>query len=93
MAALHVERPTTLTRVSEYMPEIVNFVDALVEKGNAYAASGDVWFDTGKFDGKKEHTAAGEEWEHSYAKLQPWSKGNRELLEDGEGEFLSPWLF
>lgn len=86
MAALHVERPTTLTRVSEYMPEIVAFVEQLVKTGSAYAASGDVWFDTTRFDGAKGATEEGKaEWEHSYAKLQPWSKGNRELLEDGEG--------
>ncbi|KAL8287549.1 hypothetical protein RQP46_003407 [Phenoliferia psychrophenolica] len=91
MSSLHVERPTTLTRVSEYMPEIVAFVERLVKQGSAYEANGDVWFDTTRFDGAK--GGAEEEgkadWEHSYAKLQPWSKGNRELLEDGEGSLTS----
>ncbi|GAA5909081.1 hypothetical protein JCM6882_001183 [Rhodosporidiobolus microsporus] len=90
MSALHVERPTTLTRVSEYIPEIVSFVEGIVKRGYAYEGGGSVWFDTVKFEG-----AQGEEgeedagWKHTYAKLQPWSKGNRELLEDGEGSLTS----
>jgi cysteinyl-tRNA synthetase len=81
MSALHVERPTTLTRVSEYIPEIVSFVEGIIARGLAYETNGNVWFDTAKFDGADGETG----WKHTYAKLQPWSKGNRELLEDGEG--------
>ncbi|KAM0790212.1 hypothetical protein ACM66B_005526 [Microbotryomycetes sp. NB124-2] len=85
MAALHVERPDVLTRVSEYIPEIVDFVQGIVSRGLAYEAAGSVWFDTVKFEG-----ADGDgDWKHTYAKLQPWSKGNRELLEDGEGSLTS----
>lgn len=83
MSSLHVERPTTLTRVSEYIPEIVTFVEGIVARGLAYEGGGSVWFDTAKFEGAE--GVEGEEWKHTYAKLQPWSKGNRELLEDGEG--------
>jgi cysteinyl-tRNA synthetase len=98
MSALHVERPTTLTRVSEYIPEIVTFVEGIVNRGLAYEAGGSVWFDTAKFEGAQgvESNDEGDEgWRHTYAKLQPWSKGNRELLEDGEGvslvlPFLAP---
>lgn len=87
MQGLHVERPTTLTRVSEYIPEIVTFVEEIVKRGLAYSAGGSVWFDTAKFDGAEgEMKEEGDDgWKHTYAKLQPWSKGNRELLEDGEG--------
>lgn len=88
MKALHVERPTTLTRVAEYIPEIVTFVDEIIARGFAYEAGGSVWFDTTRFDGAEGAPGAEEEggWKHSYAKIQPWSKGNRELLQDGEGE-------
>ncbi|GAA5914049.1 cysteine--tRNA ligase [Sporobolomyces salmoneus] len=91
MSALHVERPTTLTRVSEYIAEIVKFVEGIVERGFAYEGGGSVWFDTVKFEGAKgaEPGEGDEEWKHTYAKLQPWSKGNRELLEDGEGSLTS----
>ncbi|GAA5977435.1 hypothetical protein JCM10908_004979 [Rhodotorula pacifica] len=89
MSALHIERPTTLTRVSEYIPEIVKFVEGIVERGYAYEGGGSVWFDTVKFEGAQGRTDGDEEWHHSYAKLQPWSKGNRELLEDGEGSLTN----
>ncbi|BGP26154.1 cysteinyl-tRNA synthetase [Rhodotorula toruloides] len=89
MAALHVERPTTLTRVSEYIPEIVTFVEGIVKRGFAYEGGGSVWFDTVKFEGAKGEGEGVDEWRHTYAKLQPWSKGNRELLEDGEGSLTS----
>jgi cysteinyl-tRNA synthetase len=85
MKRLHVERPTTLTRVSEYVPEIVTFVEKIIGNGFAYEDSGpgegkkNVWFDTRAFDGAEDKV------KHSYAKLAPWSKGNKELLEEGEG--------
>ncbi|SOV09353.1 probable cysteinyl-tRNA synthetase [Ustilago sp. UG-2017a] len=87
MKRLHVEPPTTLTRVSEYVPEIVAFVQQIVDRGYAYSEGVDadkknVWFDTRAFDGARSQDGS---FEHSYAKLQPWSKGNRELLEEGEG--------
>lgn len=82
MKSLRVERPTTVTRVSEYIPEIVKFVEEIIERGFAYEAGGNVWFNTSKFDGYEGGEGG---WKHTYAKLQPWSKGNRELLQDGEG--------
>ncbi|KAF5380366.1 hypothetical protein D9615_004735 [Tricholomella constricta] len=76
MARLRVRDPDTLTRVTEYVPEIVAFVERIIQNGFGYEAEGSVYFDTKAFD-----YADG----HDYAKLEPWSKGNRELLEDGEG--------
>jgi cysteinyl-tRNA synthetase len=76
MARLRVKEPDTLTRVTEYVPEIVAFVERIVQNGYAYEAGGSVYFDTNKFDSHEGHT---------YAKLEPWSKGNKELLEEGEG--------
>ncbi|KAF9462458.1 tRNA synthetases class I (C) catalytic domain-containing protein [Collybia nuda] len=80
MARLRVRDPDTLTRVTEYVPEIVAFVERIVQNGYAYEAQGSVYFDTLAFD-----RADG----HDYAKLEPWSKGNRELLEGGEGDLSS----
>ncbi|KAJ7467162.1 tRNA synthetases class I (C) catalytic domain-containing protein [Mycena latifolia] len=76
MARLKVRDPDTVTRVTEYVPEIVTFVEGIVKNGFAYEAEGSVYFDTEAFDNSPGH---------DYAKLEPWSKGNRELLEDGEG--------
>jgi cysteinyl-tRNA synthetase len=77
MARLRVKEPDTLTRVTEYVPEIVAFVERIVQNGYAYEVAGSVYFDTNKFDSTEHHT---------YAKLEPWSKGNKELLEEGEGK-------
>ena len=76
MARLRVREPDTLTRVTEYVPEIVSFVKQIISNGYGYEVQGSVYFDTEAFD-----KADG----HDYAKLEPWSKGNRELLEEGEG--------
>ncbi|PSR70964.1 hypothetical protein PHLCEN_2v13140 [Hermanssonia centrifuga] len=76
MRRLRVRDPDTLTRVTEYVPEIVSFVEGIIKNGYGYAVDGSVYFDTQAFD-----NADG----HDYAKLAPWSKGNRELLAEGEG--------
>jgi cysteinyl-tRNA synthetase len=80
MARLRVREPDTLTRVTEYVPETVAFVERIIQNGYAYEAEGSIYFNTKAFD-----SAEG----HDYAKLEPWSKGNRELLEDGEGKVTS----
>ena len=69
MKRLRVRDPDTLTRVTEYVPEVVSFVEQIVKNGFAYESDGSVYFDTIAFD-----TAEG----HSYAKLEPWSKFNRD---------------
>ncbi|GBE80478.1 Cysteine--tRNA ligase [Sparassis crispa] len=76
MRRLRVRDPDTLTRVTEYVPEIVSFVAGIVQNGYGYVVDGSVYFDTRAFD-KADN--------HHYAKLEPWSKGNKELLEEGEG--------
>ncbi|KAF8835344.1 cysteinyl-tRNA synthetase [Paxillus ammoniavirescens] len=76
MDRLRVLRPDTLTRVTEYVPEVVEFVKRVIENGYAYEHEGSVYFDTTAFDTSENH---------DYAKLEPWSKGNRELLAEGEG--------
>ncbi|KAH7924212.1 cysteinyl-tRNA synthetase [Leucogyrophana mollusca] len=76
MERLRVREPDTLTRVTEYVPEIAEFVQGIIKNGYAYEFEGSVYFDTRAFDSSEGH---------DYAKLEPWSKGNRELLEEGEG--------
>jgi cysteinyl-tRNA synthetase len=79
MDRLRVLRPDAATRVTEYVPEIVAFIEGIIKNGYAYEAEGSVYFDTLTFDRAEIHY---------YAKLEPWSKGNRELLEEGEGIYL-----
>lgn len=77
MSRLNVKPASITTRVSEYVPEIVSYVETIVGNGYAYPTKdGSVYFDTSKFD-----SAAN----HDYAKCQPWNKGKLDLIEDGEG--------
>lgn len=75
MARLNVLPPTVTTRVLEYVPDIVRYVERIIANGYAYAAGGLVYFDTVKFDALH----------HLYAKIQPWNKGDMLLINDGEG--------
>lgn len=43
-AGLNIENPTYKPRVTETMPEIINFIQALIDKGYAYEVDGDVYF-------------------------------------------------
>ena len=48
LAALNIEVPDQITRVTEFVDEIVNFVKKLVSNGVAYEANGSVYFDVEK---------------------------------------------
>nr|XP_020441259.1 cysteine--tRNA ligase, cytoplasmic isoform X2 [Monopterus albus] len=77
MQALNVLPPDVLTRVSEYVPEIVEFVKRIVSNGYGYESNGSVYFDTSKFDASPQH---------SYAKLVPEAVGDQKALQEGEGD-------
>ncbi|TPX32432.1 cysteine---tRNA ligase [Synchytrium microbalum] len=76
MDLLNIRRPDVLTRVSEYVPEIVEWTEVIVQNGYAYEAQGSVYFDTQSFQKKPTHT---------YAKLAPSSANNLDLIAEGEG--------
>ncbi|XP_008556056.1 cysteine--tRNA ligase, cytoplasmic [Microplitis demolitor] len=77
MDALNVLRPNVLTRVSEYVPEIIEFINKIIDNGLAYVSNGSVYFDVNKFDADKNH---------SYAKLVPEAFGDVSSLHEGEGD-------
>ncbi|XP_013786012.1 cysteine--tRNA ligase, cytoplasmic-like isoform X1 [Limulus polyphemus] len=77
MEALNVLPPDVVTRVSEYVPEIVAYIRKIIENGMAYESQGSVYFDTGKFDQTPNH---------HYAKLVPEAYGDSQALEEGEGD-------
>ena len=76
MKDLNVALPDVITRVTEYVPEIVEFIAKIIENGFAYESNGSVYFDVNKFDNSKDH---------SYAKLEPGNKSNQDLIQEGEG--------
>lgn len=43
-AGLNIEDPTYKPRVTETMPEIIDFIQALIDRGYAYEVDGDVYF-------------------------------------------------
>ncbi|MBQ4506400.1 MAG: cysteine--tRNA ligase [Firmicutes bacterium] len=49
--ALNVTRATVHPRVSETIPDIIAFVQGLIDKGMAYEVGGDVYYRTRKFPG------------------------------------------
>ncbi|KAJ3324878.1 hypothetical protein HDU93_002704, partial [Gonapodya sp. JEL0774] len=78
MDSLGIRRPDVLTRVSEYVPEVVDFVRGIVDKGFGYPSpTGSVYFDTLRF-----HTTPG----HFYCKLEPKSRSDLALQAEGEGD-------
>lgn len=79
MARLGVRLPDLCTRVSEYIPEIIDFIDVLVKKGIAYEAAGSVYFSVQAFEEKGGR----------YGKLMPEQLGNSALLAEGEGALTS----
>ena len=75
MDALNVLRPDAITRVTEYVPRIVSFIEGIISKGFAYEANASVYFDIDAFE------KAG----NVYARLRPESKNDKALQEEGEG--------
>lgn len=76
MASLNIKTPVVLTRVSEYVDEIVEFVEGIIKNGFAYESNGSVYFDTAAFGASKGK---------AYGKLLPENVGQSELLAEGEG--------
>ncbi|GFR22086.1 cysteine--tRNA ligase, cytoplasmic [Trichonephila clavata] len=77
MEALNVLQPDAVTRVTEYIPEIISYVEKIIENGLAYESNGSVYFDTMKFDQMPDHF---------YGKLVPEAFGDIKKLQEGEGE-------
>lgn len=46
---LNIERATVNPRATEYIEEIIKFIQDLIDKGYAYEVDGDVYFSTKKF--------------------------------------------
>ena len=77
LAALGCRDPDVLTRVSEYIPEIIAYVERIIANGMAYESNGSVYFDTRNF------RSCG----HTYGKLKPWAVGSAMLAAESEANF------
>jgi cysteinyl-tRNA synthetase len=80
MDALGVRRPDVTTRVCEYIPEVVAYVQRIVDQGMAYASpGGSVYFDVAAFRAKG----------HAYGKCKPAAVGVAALASEGEADFAT----
>jgi cysteinyl-tRNA synthetase len=98
MASLHVASPTLEPRVTDHIPEIIAFVETLIEKGAAYTIEGDVYFsvdffkDYGKLSGRRlEDMEAGARVEIDKRKKNPFDFVLWKSAKPGEPSWESPW--
>jgi len=78
MNTLGVRPPDVLTRVTEFMPQIIAYIEKIMGNGCAYEAQGSVYFDIRKFCET-----------HGYRKLS-WSEASvAAALAEGEGALTS----
>jgi len=86
MRAMNVRDADVLTRVTEYIPEIITYVEKIVANGDGYAAppnedgNSSVYFNVDHFDKAKKR----------YAELRPECVGNESILNAGEGALSGP---
>jgi len=67
--------PDITTRVTDYVTEIISFIEVLIRNGVAYESQGSVYFSVSSFESQG----------HRYGKLLPEQIGNSVLLAEGEG--------
>jgi len=73
--ALNCLDPDEVTRVTEYGPQIVEFVGKIQKNHFAYESESSVYFDIAAF----------EEGSNNYARLEPWNRNDTALQADAEG--------
>jgi cysteinyl-tRNA synthetase len=99
LQSLNVLPATSNPQVSKTMPLIIKFIEGLIEKGHAYAASnGDVYFsvtsdaDYGRLSGRKlDDMQAGSRIEVEEAKTHPMDFALWKAAKEGEISWESPW--
>jgi len=97
--ALNVGRPEIIAKATEHIPEMIAFVQGLLEKGYAYEISDGIYFDIGKFPGygklsgqTVDEKEAGARIEENSEKRHPadfalWKKADKNHIMQWE----SPW--
>lgn len=98
LKSLNVMPPDIQPRVMQTIPEIIEFIEGLIEKGYAYESEGDVYFRTGRFDeyGKLSHQPlddlqAGARVDINEKKEHPLDFALWKAAKDKEVSWGSPW--
>jgi cysteinyl-tRNA synthetase len=98
LAALGVEKPNASPRATEHIPQMIAFIQRLIEKDFAYPVDGDVFYRVGRFDGygklshkKIEDLREGERVEVDIRKENPMDFALWKAAKPGEPTWDSPW--
>lgn len=99
MDALGLERPTIQSRATECIPDIIEFIEKLIEKGHAYASpEGNVYFRVSSFPeyGKLSHQQIDENMIGVRKDVEPGKEDDRDFAlwktaGDDEIFWESPW--
>jgi cysteinyl-tRNA synthetase len=98
MDDLSVRRADSYPRVSEKIPDIIQVIEALIEKGIGYEARGDVYLEVkrikgyGKLSGQTiDELVAGARVEVDVKKKNPLDFALWKRAEEGEPSWSSPW--
>lgn len=98
MDKLHVKHADTYPKVSQTIPEIIDMISVLIDKGYAYELNGDVYFSVEKFKGygklsgrKLEDMMAGARIEVNESKHNPMDFALWKAAKTGEPFWESPW--
>jgi cysteinyl-tRNA synthetase len=98
MDALGIKRPHMEPKVTDHIPDIVELVGKLVERGHAYEVEGDVYFDVrsfpeyGKLSGRNlKDLKAGARVQVDERKRDPLDFALWKASKPGEPKWNSPW--
>lgn len=97
LAALGVDQIDHFPRATECMPDIIRFIECLIDRGFAYPSEGDVYFDVGKdpeygklsnrtLDSMQGEGGAGGDRKRNVADFALWK-----TAKPGEPSWDSPW--
>ncbi len=95
---LGLERPDVEPRATEHIPEMIEAIRRLIEKGHAYVADGDVYFSVESFPGYGKLSGRSPEEMMAGARIEPDPKKRNPLdfalwkaSKPGEPSWSSPW--
>ncbi len=99
LAQLMIERPTIQSKATECIPDMINFIEKLIEKGHAYSTeNGDVFFDVSSFPeyGKLSNRVIDESISGVRKEVEPGKRDDRDFAlwknaKDDEIFWDSPW--
>lgn len=98
MDSLYIKRPTYTPMATKYIEKMINYCERLIEKGNAYAVDGDVYFrvnsfkEYGKLSGRNlDDMMAGARVDVNDKKENPLDFALWKGAKEGEPFWESPW--